>query len=236
MANSFPSPTPVTQGCRQADRRTHWLEVVIQGGHAELYKSKYKSVVDAIFQHRHGRLSLTRLLGRVERRLIVSNHMIPMCTSAQERLLDFIGRHVVNSENSEQCVWEGKWLDERMLSSGCCHGRPRKNRDICRGRSRVGLDSPWMLWVTSTRLLSLGLERAAGERRAETVPDSEEQRMYIDETEKHGKYLCSSASLVRKLVQKCRDIDDSVLGRLPVWRSTRPTLEVPNMIRVNAFC
>ena len=38
-----------------------------------------------------------------------------------------------------------KWLDEPMLS--CSHGRPGRNRDICRGHSRVGLDSPWMLWM-----------------------------------------------------------------------------------------
>ena len=29
----------------------------------------------------------------------------------------------------------------------CSHGRPGRNRDICRGRSRVGLDSPWMPWT-----------------------------------------------------------------------------------------
>jgi hypothetical protein len=52
----------------------------------------------------------------------------------------------------KQCVWQGKCLDEPMLS--CSHGRPGKNRDICRGRSHVGLDSPWMLWT----LLHMGFD------------------------------------------------------------------------------
>ena len=54
-------------------------------------------------------------------------------------------RDGVSVRDWEQWVWERKWLDEPMLS--CSHGRPGRNRDICRGRSRVGLDSPWMLWM-----------------------------------------------------------------------------------------
>ena len=50
-------------------------------------------------------------------------------------------RDEVGVRDWEQWVWEGKWLDEPILS--CSHGTsPGRNRDICRGPSSVGLDSP----------------------------------------------------------------------------------------------
>ena len=52
-----------------------------------------------------------------------------------------------------------------MLS--CSHGRPGRNRDICRGHSRVGLDSPWMLWMPlhmDFDGLRLGWKERAGDR------------------------------------------------------------------------
>ena len=65
---------------------------------------------------------------------------------------------------------KGNWLDEPMLS--CSHGRPERNRDICRGRSRGGLDSPWMLWM----LLHMDLDES--KLRAGEGDRTERERAY----------------------------------------------------------
>ena len=38
-----------------------------------------------------------------------------------------------------------EWLDEPTLFYS--RDRPGRNRDTCRGRSRVGSGSPWMPWM-----------------------------------------------------------------------------------------
>ena len=64
-----------------------------------------------------------------------------------------------------------EWSDEPMLS--CSRGKPGRNRDICRGRSRVDLGSPWMLWMPQhmgfNRDQDQGVEREERERKSHSA-------------------------------------------------------------------